>query len=391
MEKNLESICQFYSGTGFPIAFQGNPDGELPFYKVGDISNNVLSGNDRLKYCSNYIPRDMVSELRGTIIPKDTVVFAKIGEALKLNRRAITDTDCLVDNNVMGIKPNPDILRIGYFFYYMKQLKLQNYSESTTVPSVRKSILEKIRISVPSLEEQFRIEQKLDIVNYVIQKLRQELSVLDEFIKALFVEMFGLPGTDIYGWGLTPLGDCSEINPKKSADDRLVSDLEVSFIPMPAVSEDGAIDTSMTKVYDEVRSGFTYFTDNDVLFAKITPCMENGKGAVAVGLRNGIGFGSTEFHVLRPLEGKSNPFWIYYLTSFDSFRKDAAANMTGSAGQRRVPASFLERYKVSLPPIELQNQFAIIVDQVVKSKAAVQKALGETQLLFDSLMQQHFG
>ena len=136
---------------------------------------------------------------------------------------------------------------------------------------------------------------------------------------------------------------------------------------------------------------FTYFIENDVLFAKITPCMENGKGAVAVGLHNEIGFGSTEFHVLRPLLGMSDPFWIYSLTSFESFRKDAAANMTGSAGQRRVPASFLERYKVALPPLELQKQFADFTLQVDKSKVAVQKALDETQLLFDSLMQEYFG
>ena len=137
---------------------------------------------------------------------------------------------------------------------------------------------------------------------------------------------------------------------------------------MPAVSENGKIDASQVKRYDEVKTGFTYFAENDVLFAKITPCMENGKGAVATGLYNEIGFGSTEFHVLRPIRNKSNPYWIYALTSFDAFRKDAANNMTGSAGQRRVPLNFLSNYKVSLPPIELQNQFAAFVTEVDKSK-----------------------
>ena len=79
------------------------------------------------------------------------------------------------------------------------------------------------------------------------------------------------------------------------------------------------------------------------------------------------------------------------MTSFDAFRKDAADNMTGSAGQRRVPAVFLEKYKVTLPPIELQKQFAAFVEQTDKSKVAVQKSLDEAQLLFDSLMQQYFG
>ena len=96
--------------------------------------------------------------------------------------------------------------------------------------------------------------------------------------------------------------------------------------------------------------------------------MENGKGAVAKGLHNGIGFGSTEFHVLRPISRKADPYWIYTLTTFSQFRIDAANNMTGSAGQRRVPASFLENYRVSLPPIELQEQFAAFVEQTDKSK-----------------------
>ena len=183
-----------------------------------------------------------------------------------------------------------------------------------------------------------------------------------------FIEMFGEIGTDRFGWGLKLLGTCCEINPKKGQDGRLTPNLEVSFIPMTAVSEHGSIELSETRKYDDVKSGFTYFSENDVLFAKITPCMENGKGAVTKGLKNGIGFGSTEFHVLRPLSGISNPFWIYTVTIFKQFRLDAEANMTGSAGQRRVPASFLENFKITLPPIELQNQFAAFVKQTDKSK-----------------------
>jgi type I restriction enzyme S subunit len=137
---------------------------------------------------------------------------------------------------------------------------------------------------------------------------------------------------------------------------------------MPSVSENGEIDPSDTRKYENVKTGFTYFAENDVLFAKITPCMENGKGAVAKGLINGIGFGSTEFHVLRPIENRSNPYWLYAVTAFSQFRDDAAANMTGSAGQRRVPASFLETYKVALPPMELQNEFAAFVEQTDKLK-----------------------
>ncbi|MDO4837034.1 MAG: restriction endonuclease subunit S [Clostridia bacterium] len=248
-----------------------------------------------------------------------------------------------------------------------------------------------LKIPLPDLPTQRRIAATLDAVTALIAKRHRQLDALDQLVKVRFVEMFGLPGTDTYGWGMTALGRTCEINPKKSQDERLTTGMQVSFIPMPAVSEKGNIDATQIKTYDEVKNGFTYFAEDDVLFAKITPCMENGKGAVAKGLYNGIGFGSTEFHVLRPIEGKTNPYWIYALTTFPQFRIDAASNMTGSAGQQRVPASFLENYRISVPPLELQHQFASFVTQVDRSKAAVQQSLQFLETLKKSLMQQYFG
>lgn len=184
--------------------------------------------------------------------------------------------------------------------------------------------------------------------------------------KSQFIEMFGELGKDDKGWGLTTLGECCELNPKRPRN--INDELLVSFVPMPAVSEDGKIDCSDIKPYKEVRKGFTYFAENDVLFAKITPCMENGKGAVAKGLEGGIGSGSTEFHVLRPIPGKSNPYWLYILTMFESFRVGARKVMTGTGGQLRVPIGYLNDYPISLPPIDLQERFEEIVHQSDKSK-----------------------
>ena len=250
---------------------------------------------------------------------------------------------------------------------YFEQQCIQS-SKGVAQKNMSTEWLKDYEIPLYSPEQQNKIVSVLDRVHLIINTQKKQLQKLDELVKARFVEMFGMPGTDTKGWGLQYLGTCCELNPKKGTDKRLVSGLSVSFVPMPAVSESGKIDASQIKAYDEVKTGFTYFAENDVLFAKITPCMENGKGAVAVGLCNNIGFGSTEFHILRPINNKSNPYWLYSLTSFDAFRKDAADNMTGSAGQRRVPAVFLEKYKVTLPPIELQNQFAAFVEQTDKSK-----------------------
>ncbi len=178
--------------------------------------------------------------------------------------------------------------------------------------------------------------------------------------------MFGRPGYDDKGWGLTTLGECCELNPRRPQG--ISDDLEVSFLAMPSVSEDGHIDTKIIRPYSEVKKGFTYFAEKDVLFAKITPCMENGKGAVAEGLSNNIGAGSTEFYVLRPIENKSNPYWLYIITMFKAFRVNARKVMTGTGGQLRVPIVYLKDYPITLPPIELQDEFEMFYRQSDKSK-----------------------
>ena len=151
---------------------------------------------------------------------------------------------------------------------------------------------------------------------------------------------------------MAKLGEVCLINPKSCT---LRDDTEVSFIPMTKVGEHGEFDASEIKNYSEVKKGFTNFQNGDILFAKITPCMENGKGAIAHNMKNGIGFGSTEFHVLRPDTDKITSEWLYYLTTWKTFRKEAERNMTGSAGQKRVPKTFLENYVVNLPDIDTQK------------------------------------
>ncbi len=149
------------------------------------------------------------------------------------------------------------------------------------------------------------------------------------------------------------LSDVSYINPTKKEIENVSDETEVSFLPMSGVSEDGVALALQTKKLKEVKKGFTYFRNGDVLFAKITPCMENGKRWLANSLINGIGFGSTEFHVLRPKSDVTSE-WLYYFVSRQSFRDNAGKNMTGTAGQKRVPKQFLENIPLFVPPIELQ-------------------------------------
>ena len=148
------------------------------------------------------------------------------------------------------------------------------------------------------------------------------------------------------------LAEVCKINPKDTLED-LSS--RVSFVPMQSVSETGDIDVSETRCASEVIKGFTSFKNGDVLMAKITPCMENGKGAVATGLCNGRGLGSTEFFVLRPDYSKVRSEWIYYYTVQKQFRLDCERNMTGSAGQKRVPKTYLENREIPIPSLAEQD------------------------------------
>jgi len=162
-------------------------------------------------------------------------------------------------------------------------------------------------------------------------------------------------------WRIVSISEAAEVNPKfdkKSIGD----DLEVSFVPMPAVAaETGAIDVSESRFFKDVKKGYTGFLQGDVLFAKITPCMENGKMAIVPALKNSVGFGSTEFHVLRPFPEVS-PKYIYYYVSSKQFRYDAEHNMAGAVGQKRVPTRYLSGKDIPLPPKTEQHRIVAKIE-----------------------------
>lgn len=165
------------------------------------------------------------------------------------------------------------------------------------------------------------------------------------------------------GWEAAELSEICLVNPTidKSA---IADDLAVSFVPMPAVeAESGGIDVSTTRKFGDVKKGYTPFREGDVLFAKITPCMENGKMAVVPALHNGLGFGSTEFHVLRAHPGIS-PQFVYYFVSSRAFRHVAEHNMSGAVGQRRVTTPYLSACKIPVPPTAEQHRIVAKIEEL---------------------------
>ena len=165
------------------------------------------------------------------------------------------------------------------------------------------------------------------------------------------------------GWQVASLCMVTEVNPKlgKSAGN---DNSTVSFVPMPAVGAGtGTIDVSRTRSLQDVKKGYKHFREGDVLFAKITPCMENGKMAIVTSLKHSLGFGSTEFHVLRPNREISAQY-IYYFVSSEQFRRDAQHNMTGAVGQRRVPAPYLADQSVPVPPAREQRRIVAKIEEL---------------------------
>lgn len=155
--------------------------------------------------------------------------------------------------------------------------------------------------------------------------------------------------------------DICTLNPKIKNDLPLES--LISFVPMSAVSTDGNIDLTDTLIPSESK-GYTLFQDGDILFAKITPCMENGKGAIAHGLLNGYGAGSTEFIVLRPNTDCVTAKWLYLYLSQRSFRWKCQQHMTGSAGQKRVPAKYLASCEIPIPIISEQERIVSKIEEL---------------------------
>ena len=350
----LGDLATYINGYAFKPADWG--DTGLPIIRIQDLTGNSYQLN---RYDGEYPERIEVND--GDVLISWS---ASLGVYVWQRGKA------LLNQHIFKVVFDKLPVNKDYFVFAVehKLAEMESKTHGATMKHIVKKDFDGTTIPYPPIEKQAEIADYLRRITSLIDRQTEQLLLLDQLVKSRFIELFGIPGTDTFGWGLVPLGSACNINPKKSHDSRLVSGVEVSFVPMPAVTEHGEIDATAIKEYDEVKTGFTYFAENDVLFAKITPCMENGKGAVAKGLHNGIGFGSTEFHVLRPISGKADPYWIYTLTAFSQFRMDAANNMTGSAGQRRVPASFLENYRVSLPPIELQEKFAAFVEQTDKSK-----------------------
>ncbi len=197
------------------------------------------------------------------------------------------------------------------------------------------------------------------------------------------------------GWVVKKLSEVCQIRPPKNEARNKVSDSSlVSFLPMEDMSIGiKFVQPIQTKLLSEVVGSYTYFAEGDVLLAKITPCFENGKLGIAIGLKNGIGFGSSEYIVFRP-DSILSKEWLYYFLSRETFRLEGAARMTGAVGHKRVSKEFIEDYPIPIPPLDEQQRIVRLLDEAFEgiaiAKANTEKNVQNARAIFESHLQAVF-
>jgi len=259
---------------------------------------------------------------------------------------------------------NTSKLEPRFLGYYLKTPFFQdqvNARGSTNYAAIRPHHVFSYTMPLPPLTEQRRITAKIDQLAAKIseaQTLRTSCShAISLLLDSFFNEILRQAKT-ARGWRYVSIPEVAEVNPRRP-NLGLSPDTLVTFVPMAAIDEStGTIVTPQNRPLSEVIKGYTYFEEGDVLFARITPCMQNGKSAVARNLMNRIGFGTAEFHVIRP-KAYIDSDYLHALVRSKSFRRDAESHFKGTAGQQRVPEIFLINRIIPVPPLEEQQRIVV--------------------------------
>lgn len=373
-------------------AYTESEDGIL-FIKSGCLSNDGILATDSTSKIKSDIHNGL---MKSSKLKKNDVLIAIVGATI--GKVGLFDSDCEANiNQAIAAVRLKDTMLPEFLVAYMLSPFGQAYLEYLKRPVARANInLEEIgQIGIPQLS----IEQQQQFINsfYSVRSLKEckikEANKLLENTKNAVFETIGvlfdkytpslysfsrlrdLNGTGIFCnphsdylntvfaklrenvYCVGELAEFVEINPTTSRAG-LQDDTPVSFVPMPAVAEKTNHVSYEVIPYKDVRSGFTVFQRDDLLWAKITPCMQNGKSFVASNMPTRIGFGSTEFHVLRKRDERIYMPYLWVLLTDSNILEAAQGMFCGSAGQQRVSDSFLKRFPLVLPSIEKQKEVA---------------------------------
>lgn len=342
----INDIAKIQSGYAFPMIHQGK-SGTIPFYKVSDMNS---AGNEvYMDVSNNYVAQDLVNAQKWKIVPVGTVIFPKIGAAIATNKKRILTKPALYDNNVMGIICGDKILP-KYLLYMLNSIDISKWASLSNPPSITKEVVGDEVIPLPTIEDQHQIIKELDGYTEIILGAKKVANNYIPTIKCECSSVFSIE-------------DIAEIKPSKVEISDIPNGTLVSFVPMASLNTFNAeFSVNEERKIEDVKSSFTYFRDNDILLAKITPCFENGKAGIARNLKNGIGFGSTEYIVIRANTDIVYPEWIFYHINTPEFINGGKSHMTGTAGQQRIDINYVKQYQIPVPPLEEQRTILDSID-----------------------------
>ncbi len=307
------------------------------------------------------------------VYPGDIVFTPRDFDQTPILSGVAKDFGC-ISNLYFVLKTNIDTHNrfVNYFWWGLKHKVnfFKNFSSGMR-HSFNYSQFKNLLFLKPSIDQQQKIadylDQKTETIDKIIEKKKRLVALLEE--KRASVINFTIQKQEGQAKKIKYI---ALINPSKSKI-TLNDDSDVSFVPMEKVTNKGEIDSESRK-FGDVYSGYTYFENGDVLLAKITPCFENGKAAVAE-IPERVGFGSSEFIVFRSNKNSIIPRYLYYVIYSNDFRELGKVEMTGTAGQKRLSDQFVRNYELNLPVIEEQQE---VVEVLTKRSRGIDTAIEKT-------------
>lgn len=378
VECELKDLCKVISKGTTPKNQTEEPN-FARFLKAENVTKESILDLTSCKYIDEETHTKI---LKRSILKRNDILITIAGT---LGRCAIVETDENLNTNqavcfarLLNCGINPNFIKYFILSPFVNR-KLTNKAKVTAIPNLTLEIIKNINIKLPPLNEQKRIVEKIEEefgkIDEGVEKLKLAQEQIKQYRQSVLKSAFEGKLYKTTEWEEKMFSQVLEVNPKTDIPDIKDDDL-ISFLPMPAVQAEINIYNEDFVKYSKVKKGYTKFKNRDVLFAKITPCMENGKSCVVDNLKFGIGFGSTEFHILRSL-GSILPEFVFYYVVQESFRKRAQNVMTGAVGQRRVPADYLKNISINLPTIDEQKQIVKEIEKRFEVADEVERVITE--------------
>jgi type I restriction enzyme, S subunit len=374
----LGNICHISTGQSAPQKSSAFGTEGNPFIRAGSLEK-LISGNneDTLELISN----EKANQYRLKLFPKNTILFAKSGMSATLDRVYKTQGDCYVVSHLAAITPK-NIVDSNYLLRWFQNNPPSRLIENSAYPSIKTSTIAKLKISLPPLEEQKRIAVILDKADAIRRKRKEAIKIADEFLRAVFLDMFGDPITNPKGWIKKSIYEVAPFAPNRQI--KVSDDTKVWLLNLDQIeSNTGKVISKHICEYTQVGNSTMWFDETHVLYCKLRPYLNK------VVMPDSVGIATTELIPLKPNPNYLNrEFLAMYLRS-DGF-VNWALNKVSGAKMPRLSTVELREHHIILPPLEIQKQFGSIFQKLLGVNKKYKLALNMGHENFESLSQMIF-